>query len=108
MTVDYVQIVPLDQPVVPFSAVRMYAGFAFVGFPDPELPNKFVDKFEAEGGVFLYPEEFLGSLNPEFMIDFAHRYLPPGDPLVAEAEAELAMGHHFDAVLKVREALRRD
>lgn len=103
--IDNLRVQRFGDPVTPFSAVRMYAGFAFVGVPDIKLPNKFVEAFEAEGGVFLYPEEFLGSLNPEFMIDFAHQYLPAGDPLVLEAESELAQGHFFNAVLKVRAAL---
>lgn len=103
--IDNFRLERSGDPIVPFHSARLGAGYATPAAPDFGVSGRFADKFESRGGVFLHPEEFVASLNPEFMLDFARERLPANDPLLAEAETELAMGHFFDAVLKVRQAL---
>ena len=102
---DTVELVRHGEPITPFLAYRLN-GLVFPNITDYGLANRVWDKIEAEGGLYVSPNAFMASLNPEFMIDFAHTYLPAGNELVAEAEAQLSQGHFYNAVLKIRQALR--
>jgi len=71
-----------------------------------DLPRRVTGRLESGGGVVLHPDEFLASLNPEFMIEWATPILGAGHPALAQAQDLLAQGDFLDSLSTVREALR--
>jgi hypothetical protein len=71
-----------------------------------DVPSDFASSFEAAGGLLLTPDEFLASLNPQFMLEFALKYLNENDPAIIQAREKLEEGFYFQSLISLREALR--
>ena len=54
----------------------------------------------------LNSDEFLATLNPEFMIEFSKPYVGAIDRENILAEAQLSAGDYFNSLITVRDALR--
>jgi hypothetical protein len=88
------------------TAVPIFIGL--VGPTDPlnEDLRLVTEEFERRGGVLLTPDEFMASLNPEYMIGWAARMLDSDDPALTEAQRLLDNGQFLQSLYAVREALR--
>jgi hypothetical protein len=64
------------------------------------------ENFELAGGLTLSPDEFLATLNPQFMIQWATPILGSGNPGLVAARAQLASGDFLNSLLSVRNALK--
>jgi len=71
-----------------------------------DAPDRFADALESGGGVVLTPEEFLATLNPEFMIDWSTPYLGTDHPAIVEAQTLLSEESFRESLFVVREALK--
>ncbi len=80
-----------------------------IDWSDSELryaPGRFREQFEGSGGIVLNSDEFLATLNPEFMIEFSKPYVGATDREIILAEAQLSAGDYFNSLITVRDALR--
>jgi hypothetical protein len=100
---DDVHLLPQGEPAMPvFAAIQlMWSGPEMMN-----LPGQFTTRFESGGGVVLHPDEFLASLNPEFMIEWAEPVLGLGHTALAEAQDHLDAGRFLDSLYVVRQALK--
>ena len=67
-------------------------------------PNEFENKFINRGGIILKPDEYIASLNPEFMLELGKKYLGQNNE-VTEAEMLLNEKKYLESLLKIRTAL---
>ena len=65
----------------------------------------FENRFTLAGGMLLTPEEFVASLNPEFMLDLAKRYIGTS-PDIVEAEQLLIENDYLKSLLASRRAVK--
>lgn len=69
------------------------------------IAETFANIFEPGGGIILTPDEFMASLNPEFMISFSQNFLNPSDPGLIQAKQEFDNRDYFQSLLTIRSAL---
>lgn len=69
-----------------------------------EAPS-LAENFEQAGGLTLTPDEFLASLNPQFMIQWATPILGANNEGLITARAQLSSGDYFGSLLTIRQAL---
>jgi hypothetical protein len=88
----------LDLPVFSMIALIMTA---------PVEPNvtQLIDQMESAGILVLTPDEYVATLNPEYMIEFATPLLGADHPSLVQARALLGSGEFFESLLTVRQAL---
>ncbi|MGD2148547.1 MAG: hypothetical protein PVH41_17770, partial [Anaerolineae bacterium] len=98
-TIDLARLSGRSMPIFAVATLRW-------GQQSEDVPTGFQDRLEAGGGVVLHPDEFLASLNPEFMIDWATAYLGAGHPAILEAQTLLTQDRFLESLLAVREGLK--
>jgi hypothetical protein len=101
LVVDTVEVKNVD-PVMPVFALIRVDWNGDVS----QKPGQFGKGFEEGGGVFLTVEEFMASLNPEFMIEFAEPLVGSDHPLLIRAKEQFARGQYYESLISVRLALR--
>jgi hypothetical protein len=103
LTADYFSVTKNQPSGLPVFAVLFIPTLSAERLTD--TPRRFAEEFETAGGVLLTPDEFMASLSPEYMIEFAIPYLGAEHPAVAEAKEQLLEGAHSRSLLTIREAL---
>jgi len=71
-----------------------------------KTPGQFIESFENAGGLVLTPDEFMASINPEYMIDFAEPILGIGDSALNAAKAFFTDGDYLSSLMTIRDALQ--
>ena len=71
----------------------------------PEVHST-IESIKDDGGHVLTPDEFLGALNPEFMIDWASNILGEDHPSIAAASQQFLEGEYYQSLLTIRSSLR--
>jgi PKD repeat protein len=98
--VDYIMVSREEELELPtFSAILVPGWFENYAF-------WLAEEIEDAGGVVLHADEFMASLNPEFLLEWAKPILGEPHPLLMEAEYQLRNERYFESLLTIREALR--
>jgi hypothetical protein len=69
-------------------------------------PEHFTTAFEEGGGTVLTVDEYLASLNPEFMIDWATPILGQQSAALQSAQDLLGTGQYLESLMAVRGGLK--
>ncbi|MFZ5519211.1 MAG: YCF48-related protein [Candidatus Zhuqueibacterota bacterium] len=106
--IDYIHSSRNQGPILPVFASIL---IGLIIDPDDmdfqtEAPSRFTNAFEDSGGIVLTSDEFVASLNPEYMIKLAESILTANDPLLVQAKSQFSEGDYFSSLISVRSALK--